>query len=803
MLRRAGTVPVLLAVAFAASGWLYLVRVQGGPPLGDALPLDELSRQASTPLIWFVAVWGAAGLLLGAYARWARIERTTAALVLGLGVGLLTYLQTGVAIAVVRQISVRDALDLASRRQAVYTPAVLVAVAAAVLAPRRHVGRRAPFVVATVVAAGALLNILHAVLPGDDAGLLHSLTPDAVGPLAHAAGVLVAVALLVAARGLARRRRRAWQVATALGILATGLHALHGFNHGSLASAVVLALLLARRHDFDRPGDAATRRLLLERLAIAVPAIAVYACASLWLNRMAADQPFSVHLAVTETLRGVFARDVGGSPQFAGAFGDWFPLSLLMLAVASTAWIVTGWLAPWRHRVIQAERERELAGALVRVWGVDTLAPFVLRADKSYFFTADEAAFLAYRVVGGVAIVSGDPVGPPDRGPELVGRFVAHARSCDWRIAILGASERWLPVYAAHGLHALYHGDEAIVDTATFSLEGRAIRKTRQSVHRLGNAGYAARALRPSEIPAGMREELGAVADEWRGDQPERGFVMALDTLFALDDAHAVFVVGFAPDGSPAGFLHFALSPASRSLSLSSMPRLRSTPNGFNEWLICAAVGWARGQDYDHVSLNFAPFAALLAPEAELIGAAGAAATRAVRAEGPLPARQPARVQPQVLPALGASLRRLRAPARPSTRRHRSARRRGVPAVPERAPMTTAAGLVLALALRVRAQLGVARPARRGARACRRCRFARPIHSLRLLFGDRSWLVGLPGRSRRLGALRRRARTRSAFARPGDVCRWRRLACRAGHRRGDVIGRADWAGVGSRWRAWR
>ena len=620
MARRAAAVPVLLMVAFAAGGWLYLVRIPTGPSLGDALPLDELSRHASASLAWFLVVWSAAAVLLGVYARWARIERTTAALLLGLGVGLVTYLQTGLAIAVVRQVALRDALDLASRRQAVYTPAVLVAVAAALLAPRRRIARGAPFVVATVVAAGALLNVMHAVLPGDDAGLLRSLTPDAVGPLTHAAGVLVAVASLVAARGLARRRRRAWQVATGLAVLTAALHALHGVDQGSLVSVVVLALLLARRHDFDRPGDTATRRLLLHRLAIAAPAIGLYACAALWLNRMAADQPFSLHLVVDETFRGVFARDVGGSPHLAGSFGDWFPLSLLLFAVSSTAWVVIGWLAPWRHRVVQLERERELAAALVNVWGFDTLAPFVLRADKSYFFTDDEAAFLAYRVVGGVAIVSGDPVGPPERGAALVGSFVAHARGRDWRIAILGASESWLPVYAAHGLHALYHGDEAIVDTASFSLDGRAIRKVRQSVHRLTTAGFSAQVLRPSELAAEVREELEAVADGWRGDQPERGFAMALDTLFALDDAHAVFVVGFAPDGAAAGFLHFALSPASHSLSLSSMPRLRSTPNGFNEWLICAAIGWARQTGYEHVSLNFAPFAALLAPEAALTG---------------------------------------------------------------------------------------------------------------------------------------------------------------------------------------
>jgi lysyl-tRNA synthetase class 2 len=48
------------------------------------------------------------------------------------------------------------------------------------------------------------------------------------------------------------------------------------------------------------------------------------------------------------------------------------------------------------------------------------------------------------------------------------------------------------------------------------------------------------------------------------------------------------------------------------------MPRSRRTPNGFNEWLICAAIAWAHEAGFGRVSLNFAPFAALLAPEARL-----------------------------------------------------------------------------------------------------------------------------------------------------------------------------------------
>ena len=99
---------------------------------------------------------------------------------------------------------------------------------------------------------------------------MRDFTPDAVGPFAHALGVVASVALLVAARGLVRRRHRAWQVAVGVAALSATLHVLHGINDGTLASVVILTLLLARRHDFDRPGDVANRRTALQRLALSL-----------------------------------------------------------------------------------------------------------------------------------------------------------------------------------------------------------------------------------------------------------------------------------------------------------------------------------------------------------------------------------------------------------------------------------------------------------------------------------------------------------------------------------------------------
>ena len=611
---RSTSVTLLSAlVLVAATGWLYLVRpdVRGlGPSLPEALPLDELANRAGLPLIVFVAVWGSAGLLLGLLARVARLERLTAALVLALGVGTFEYLALGVSLAIVRQVPLHQAFHTATNARAVYAPALFAGLGGALCGRERMSARsRMPFVLAWGVAAAGALGLADALLPSDDRTFLSTLAPGAVRPVTSALVGPLALALLLAARGLARRRRRAWQVSLALLGGSSALHVLHGFHLGAAATALLAVGLVANRHEFDAPGDPTARPRILVRALLVAVAVLLYGAGALWLNRLAVDQPASLGLA---------ARETGAALVGLRLHGKALPLSVFLAGLAGGAWLLLSWLGPWRYRLRQEARERALARELVTAWGADTLAPFALRADKSYFFSEDDRAVLAYRVVGGVAIVSGDPVGPADGHGPLLDAFIAFARARGWRIAILGASEGSLGLYRERGLHALYHGDEAVLETETFSLEGRPIRKVRQSVHRLQRAGYRADVVRPGEIEPALRHELEAIAQEWRGREPERGFVMALDALFHLGDEDAVFVVGRGPGGAPAGFLHFAVCRAGSALSLSSMPRLRSTPNGFNEWLICESVAWACENGFGRISLNFAPFAALLAPEAQL-----------------------------------------------------------------------------------------------------------------------------------------------------------------------------------------
>jgi len=623
---------VLKAVACALTALLLVVAGIGlsfwlrgptaswpGPKVVDALPLGELPHFDRIPLIVFVLVWIVIALALGALVRRARLERLTAAALLTLGVGLVLYLIDVLSLYLVRQLSAHSALAAAAKVRAVYPPAILAGIAGALFGrPRRESGR-GPLLLATLVGAVGVLGVLSAATPAEQSrlDLLHRYTPAIFPPLATAAVAAAGLVLIMCARGLARRKHRAWVVAVALLGASAVFHLLKGLDlEEAMFVALVTVTLVAARHEFDRAGDPASGARALSRLVVFASANYVYGVIALAIRHIVhPHHSFSLGRALAITTRALVSLHIPASERMS----EWFPLSLSFVAIAGVVAVATAWFAPWRFLAWPNGAQRVRARAVVHRWGTDALAPFTLRSDKSFFFDGVHDSFLAYRVVGGVAFVSGDPIGPPDELPGLMGAFLDFAGARDWQVALLGATDRHLSVYRGLGLRALYWGDEAVIDSASFSLEGRVIRKTRQSVHRLERAGFTAEVMWAGSVPRALAERLLEIQDAWLGDKAQRGGTMSMDELFHLRGRDALFVIGRNADGEPCGFLHFATCAPGSTLSLSGMPRLGVTPNGFNEWLIVRAVEWARANGFEHLSLNFAPFARLFA-DAEATG---------------------------------------------------------------------------------------------------------------------------------------------------------------------------------------
>lgn len=424
--------------------------------------------------------------------------------------------------------------------------------------------------------------------------LVHLLDP----PVPALTGAGAAAVLL--GHGLWRGSRNA---AVLVGLVLSGLGAVVAAT-GAHAAVAVLALAgagtLAVSHRSFRVG--AARRGVLLPAALACGGLVVL-CAMGAQSRPLDDGLGLARAAASAGIAGW--RLVPGVP----GVGVDLVTTLTSAAVVMLVWRL---LRPSGAAVGHTATEHARAAAIVARHATDSLDPFALREDKCFFFS--HGGVLAYRTLRGTAVISGDPVGPTGLAGAILADFDAFAAARGWDVVLTSAGEHAVAEYRRLGFKAVCIGEEAVVDVASFSLTGGAMKRLRQSVTRQGRLGWSIDVLAGSALEAAAVQEIAAVERSWRAAQPRvTGFAMTLGRLWgAAEDDRSLYVTARDPGGRIRAFIRFAEFRG--GLSLDVMRRTGEAPNGLNDAMIVAAIEEARRRGLSSVSLNFAGFAHLMTP---------------------------------------------------------------------------------------------------------------------------------------------------------------------------------------------
>lgn len=251
--------------------------------------------------------------------------------------------------------------------------------------------------------------------------------------------------------------------------------------------------------------------------------------------------------------------------------------------------------------------ESAVRGLLDRSDVEDSLGYFATRRDKAVVFAPSGKAAITYRVELGVCLASGDPIGVREAWSQAIDAWLRLADEYGWAPAVMGASELGATAYRRAGLSALRLGDEAILDTRSFSLAGPEMKQVRQAANRLRKQGFTTRIRRHSELTPDEMAQMIARADAWRDTETERGFSMALGRLGDRLDGDSLLVEAVDPAGRVWGML--SLVPWGRSgVSLDVMRRDPKGPNGIMEFMISQLALGSEQYGITRVSLNFAVF---------------------------------------------------------------------------------------------------------------------------------------------------------------------------------------------------
>ena len=456
--------------------------------------------------------------------------------------------------------------------------------------------------------------------------------PGTVAALTRTADIIIGLLLLMVSHGLRRRKHRAWQQVIALLVISAVISLAHATylisTHKEMAlgvgvAFVVLGLMVTAgiyyRGQFYAVGDPRTRWRALGALAGLLVADLL-----IGVGYLSAPAGIPAGYSVWQRLQtALYGLGGASGPVVFGPHdlrGDFF--AILMGALGFVTVIVTAYLflrpAEPQGR-LGSNDASQIRALLDRHGRCDSLGYFALRDDKSVIWSATRKSCIGYRVVSGVMLASGDPIGDREAWPGAIQAFLDMASRHAWVPAVMGCSEHGAEVWCRHGeLTALELGDEAVVEVDGFSLQGRAMRNVRQMVTRVCRAGYVAEIRRVCDVQADEIARLVRQADSWRGNPTERGFSMALGRIGGAGDERCVIATA-TQDGVLKALLHF-VPWGTDGLSLDLMRRDRSAQPGLNDFMIAETIKSAPELGVRRISLNFAAFRAAL-ERGERIGA--------------------------------------------------------------------------------------------------------------------------------------------------------------------------------------
>jgi len=469
------------------------------------------------------------------------------------------------------------------------------------------------------------LNFLSAVWVSFGNDIRRHNSAEFFTPYLLTAGFASAAFSLFLSVTLRRGKRAAWILNLTLSGLLTLLFAFgmvaapefrgHVQNWVSLVLTALFAVaLVAGRREFAAKGDRANPKLAAAVAAGGLLAASLLAALLVTVTNTAAGPSTFVQRWRYGLMRLVsLAADDRAFPEIATP--NWVNVAINVL---STLLLVAVLWAAFRSvrstEALTSDDEERLRALLARHGDRDSLGYFALRRDKSVLFSPSGKAAVTYRVVGGVSLASGDPLGDPEAWPGAIEVWLAEAREHGWAPAVMGASEEGGTIYARHGLDALELGDEAIVETGEFTLDGRAMRTVRQAYNRIKRAGYTVTIRRHEDIPAAEMDRLLRLADDWRDGETERGFSMALGRLGDPGDGRCVMLECRSGGGEEAGedgelraLLSF-VPWGEKGLSLDLMRRDRNSENGLMEFMVLELIQRAKEVEVTQLSLNFAMF---------------------------------------------------------------------------------------------------------------------------------------------------------------------------------------------------
>jgi lysylphosphatidylglycerol synthetase-like protein (DUF2156 family) len=396
--------------------------------------------------------------------------------------------------------------------------------------------------------------------------------------------LIIGLLLITTARGLWRRNKEAWQTGLTLTFISIIFHILKGFNFEEIVLSIfILFILFIFRYEFDMESRT---KIGPESLRDFLYIIIVYV---------------GYFVIGNYIIKGGLAHRV-------------FHQSIFIVPVAI---LLIYFFQLFENYIAQPVSTTPLdIISILKKYGTDTLSYFATNSKKEIYYSPDRQAFLSYALKSGLAISTGDPVGPPNYLGPLISNFKHFWNNKKINTAFYGITDTYLPVFQHLKFKIIKIGEEAVVDIPKYDFDrlyaGSHGKRFRRAIRHISELGISFELKTLSELPASYYSQIVQVSEQWLNTYSigrELGFSMNLARLPSVYDTDcriALAVNSNSPVPQILAFLIFTPVYRANGYSLDIMRRLPDSPNGINEFLIVQTINTLKKEGRSILSLNFA-----------------------------------------------------------------------------------------------------------------------------------------------------------------------------------------------------
>ncbi len=417
--------------------------------------------------------------------------------------------------------------------------------------------------------------------------------------------VVVGFFLVMLSYGLIRGKYQAWNITLALLILSFFLHILRGGSILATLSALALTIVLSLLYRyFQARSDPPSVKRGYFILVLGLGIVVFYTITG-FVVHFEQFAPLIDRFGISGVILQLLTNTHLHLSQGTQAF--FFTRALPTLCVSAVLYGMISILRPVAKMILPNEEERQVVASNTRIYGKNSISYFALSEEKSYFFSASRKVVIAYVLKGNVAVVAGDPIGPESELAGALHEFKEFCYQQDWTIVFWQVRNDLKDLYHSFGLHLLKIGEDAVINTQTFTLKGGAMANVRSSAKRAEKDGLKVVFYHGQVQNIEQLVQMEQISQRWLAQKGGLEMGFSLGQFDSIGDPEQITALAIEDNNRVHAFVTFIPIYGRKGWGLDLMRRAERCAPGTIELLLARSIEYLKNCGADMVSLGLAP----------------------------------------------------------------------------------------------------------------------------------------------------------------------------------------------------